>query len=135
MVDNRFITFPFWGVLSLTKTKVGFPKDCVAHYSWESYIFLIIEALPGLLGNRGTRAIFSGEQGNKGLKMRGTGKHRQFWGTGNIENQDFVLGEQGNKAIFSRGTREQVPLPPRWEGLIIVNENNVDEKTLPVTRI
>ena len=41
----------------------------------------------------GTRAIFSGE-------------HRQFWGIGNIKNQDFVFG---NKAIFSRGTREQVP--------------------------
>ena len=30
-----------------------------------------IEALPGGLGNRGKRAIFSGEQGNKGLKNRG----------------------------------------------------------------
>ena len=67
-----------------------------------------------VLENRGTRAIFSGEQGNKGLKIRGTGEHRQFWGTGHIENQDFVFGEQGNKAIFSRGTSELVPT---WEGL------------------
>ena len=66
-----------------------------------------IEALPGVLGNRGTRAIFSGEQGNKGLKIRGTGEHKQFWGTGNIESQDFVFGEQGNKAIFSRWTGPQ----------------------------
>ena len=51
----------------------------------------------------GTRAIF---QGNKSLKIRGTGEHMQFWGTGKIENQDFVFGEQGIKASFSRGTRE-----------------------------
>ena len=67
---------------------------------------LKVEALPGVLGNRGTRAIFPGEQRPKN---KGKGKHRQFWGTGNRENQDFVLGEQGNKAIFSSGTREQVP--------------------------
>ena len=65
-----------------------------------------MEALPGVLGNRGTKAFF---QGNKGLKIRGTGEHRQFWGTGNIENQAFVFGGQGNKAIFFEGTREQVP--------------------------
>ena len=50
-------------------------------------------------------------QGNTCLKIRGTGEHSQFWGTGNIENQDFVIGEQGNNAIFLRGTREQVPPP------------------------
>ena len=70
------------------------------------------EALPGVLWNKGTRATFSGEQGNKCHKIRGTGEHKQFWGTGNIENQDFVFGEQGHTAIFSRGTREQVPIPP-----------------------
>ena len=30
--------------------------------------------------------------------MRGTGKQRQFWGTGNIGNDDFYFGQQGNKA-------------------------------------
>ena len=30
------------------------------------------EALPGVLGNRGTRAFISGEQGNKGHFFRGT---------------------------------------------------------------
>ena len=65
----------------------------------------------------GEQGHFSGEQGNKGLKIRGTGEHRQFCGTGNIENQDFVFGEQGNKTIFFfEGTREQIP-PPPWEGL------------------
>ena len=82
-------------------------------FGFQSDIAFILEAIPGVLGNRGARAIFSWEQGNKGLKIRGTGEHRQFWGTGNIENQDFVFGEQGH---FSRGTREHVP---PWEGLIL----------------
>ena len=63
------------------------------------------EALQEVLGSRGTRAIFSKEQGSKGLKISGTGEHRQFWGTENIENQDFVSWEQGNKAIFSEGNK------------------------------
>ena len=74
------------------------------------HLYGITEALPGVLGNRGTRAYF---QGNKGPKMRGTGEQRQSWGTGNIENQDFGFGEQGTKAIYFRGTRELVPPPPR----------------------
>ena len=43
-------------------------------------------------------------QGNKGLKIRGTGEHRQFWGTGNIENQGFVLREQGHFFEENKGT-------------------------------
>ena len=43
-------------------------------------------------------------QGNKGLKIRGTGEHRQFWGTGNIENQDFVFGEQSHFFEGNKGT-------------------------------
>ena len=64
-----------------------------------------------------------GEQGNKGKFFRGTGEqmpknkgnreHRQFSGTGNIENQDFVFGEQGH--FFFRG--EQGNGYPPWEGL------------------
>ena len=44
-----------------------------------------------------------GKQGNKGIyfrgtmeqrsKLRGTGEQRQFWGTGNIGNQDFDFRE------------------------------------------
>ena len=59
------------------------------------------ETLPGVLGNRGIRSFISGEQGNKNLKMKGTGEQRQFWGTGNIEHQDFDLGEKGKMPIFS----------------------------------
>ena len=70
--------------------------------------------------------FFSGEQGNKGLKIRGTGEHRQFWGTGNIENQDFVLGEQGNAAIFfSRGGAGKQVL---WETLYSRLGNNKDSR-------
>ena len=69
---------------------------------------LHIRGLSRVFGNRGTRTIFSGEQGNKGIKIRGT---QAILGNRDIENEDFIMGEQGNKAIFSRGTREQV-LPP-----------------------
>ena len=31
--------------------------------------------------------------------MKGTGAQRQFWGTGNVGNDDFGFGQQGNKAI------------------------------------
>ena len=53
------------------------------------------------LGDRETRQFISGEQGNKSLKKKGTGK--QFWGTfNNLENQDFDVVKntdlfQGNK--------------------------------------
>ena len=63
-----------------------------------------------------------GEQGNKGKFFRGTGEqrpknkgnreHRQFSGTGNIENQDF--GFLGTRPFF-RG--EQGNRYPPWEGL------------------
>ena len=38
----------------------------------------------GLWGT-GIRLFISGEQGNKSLKLKGTGEQRQFWGTGNIK--------------------------------------------------
>ena len=61
----------------------------------------INEALPGVLGNGKKGHLF---QGNKGLKIKGTGEQRQFWGTGNIGNQDLNFEEQGNKVIHFRGT-------------------------------
>ena len=60
------------------------------------------EALPRVLGNRGIRPFFSGEQGNKSLKLKGTGEQRQFWGIGNIENQDFDFGKQENRYPLGR---------------------------------
>ena len=57
-------------------------------------------------GEQGKRGIFFQGNRNKGLKLRGTGEHKQFWGTGNRENHNFVFGEQGH--FFSKGTRKQV---------------------------
>ena len=51
------------------------------------------------------RPFISRELGYKSLKQKGTGEQRQFWGTGNIENQDFDFGEQGSKAIYFCRTR------------------------------
>ena len=71
---------------------------------------ILNEDLPGVLENRGKRVFISGEQGNKGQILRGTGEQRQYWGTGNIRKQIFlILGKLGNKPIYFRGTREQVP--------------------------
>ena len=67
------------------------------------------EALLGVLGNRGNRVFISGEQGNKGQILRGTGEQRQYRGTGNIIKKtnflflgnrgtsQFISGEQGNR--------------------------------------
>ena len=41
-------------------------------------VYTLCEALPGDLGNRGTRAFILGEQGHKGIKMRGTGNKFNF---------------------------------------------------------
>ena len=48
----------------------------------------------------GTGAFGSGEQLNICLKMRETGEQRQFWGTDNIENEDFDFGEQGTRQFI-----------------------------------
>ena len=71
------------------------------------------EALPGVLGNTGSMAFISGEQGNQGQILRETGEQTQYWGTGNIRKHIFDFWGQGNKPIYFRGTREQVPPPGR----------------------
>ena len=64
----------------------------------------IVEAFPGVLGNRGTRAYIYGKQGNKVLKLEeqrnksnsgelGTWEIKfLIWGT-----EQFISGEQGNR--------------------------------------
>ena len=66
--------------------------------------------------------FFSREHGNKKSKTEGKGEQKQFWGTGNIENQDFGFGEQGKCHFFFRGTREQVPLggPRRYSDRLYI---------------
>ena len=63
------------------------------------------EALPGVLGNRGNRAFISGEQGNKGQILRGTGEQRQYRGTGNIRKQIFDFWETGEQANLFQGNK------------------------------
>ena len=64
-----------------------------------------MEALPGVLGNRGVTSFISGEQGNKSLKLKGTGVQMLFRGTWNIENRDFDVGEQGKIPFFFQGNK------------------------------
>ena len=57
--------------------------------------------------------FISGEQGNKGQILRGTGEQRQYWGTGNIRKQIFDFwgtGEQANLFQGNKGTG--TPPPP-----------------------
>ena len=81
--------------LHIGSVYVGYPTGSVLGFTCGHCIYRLYgnEALPGFLGNRGTRAIFSGEERPKN---KGTGEHRQFLGTGNIANQDFVFGQQGH---------------------------------------
>ena len=63
----------------------------------------------------GERVFISGEQGNKGQIMRGTGDQRQYWGTGNIRKQifDFLgTGEQSNLFQGNKGTDTPPPGGP-----------------------
>ena len=62
------------------------------------------EALPGVLRNRGIRLFISGEQGNKCLKLKGTG-NKGSSREQETENQDFDFGEQGKMPIFFQGNK------------------------------
>ena len=84
----------------------------------DKVLLSISEALPGVLGNREKRAFISGEHGNKGQILRGTGEQIQYWGTGNTRKQIFE--EQGKKPIYFRGTREQVSPPGRAPSVWLV---------------
>ena len=81
----------------MTAESVKVPSDNATASKYD-FLSLYYEALPWVLGSRGMPFI-SGKQGNKSLKLKGTGEQRQFWGTGNIENQDFDFGEQGKMPI------------------------------------
>ena len=75
------------------------------HVKTPSWIRCNSEALPGVLGNRGKRVFISGEQGNKGQILRGTGEQRQHWGTGNIRKQIFDFGGTGEQANLFQGNK------------------------------
>ena len=72
------------------------------------------EARPGVLGNKGTKAIFfSGEQGNKGLKIRGT---QVILGNREHTKSRFCFG--GTRPLF-RGNKETYP-PSPWRASLHV---------------
>ena len=79
--------------------------------TFRSYLY---EALPGVLENRGKRVFISGEQGNKGQILRGTGEQRQYWGTGNIRKQIFDIWGTGEQANLFQGNKGTGTLP--WGG-------------------
>ena len=64
----------------------------------------MIEALPGVLGNKEKWYLF---QGNRGTKTKFWGEQRQYCGTGNIRKQIFAFwgtGEQANLFQGNKGT-------------------------------
>ena len=79
------------------------PHRCIS-------LALLIEVLKPSrdFGEQVNKAIYFRGTKEKSPKLKGTGEQRQFWGTGNIENQDFNFWEQGKIRFFSW---EQVPPP------------------------
>ena len=74
----------------------------------------------GVLGNRGSRTFISGEQGNKGQILRGTGEQRQYWGTGNIRKQIFDFwGTEEQANLFQGNKGTGTPHPP-WRASSIL---------------
>ena len=90
--------------LHIRSVYVGYPTGSVLGFTCGHCIYRLYrsEAVPGVLGNRRTRAIFSGEQrpknkGNRGTQaIFGNREHSKsrfcFWGT-----RPFFRGEQGNR--------------------------------------
>ena len=76
----------------------------------------ISEALPGVLGNRGTRAFISREQGNKCLILRGSGEQRQYLGLGEHREQIFDFWGTGEQAILFQGNKGTGTPPPPLGG-------------------
>ena len=91
------------------------------------------EALPGVLGNRGTRAFISGEQGNKGQILKGTGEQRQYWGTGNIRKQIFDFWGTGEQANLFQGNKGTGTPPGRAS--CIVNLRASQKRNLPDVQV
>ena len=79
-------------------------------------------------------AFISGEQGNKGQILRGTGEQRQYWGTGKLRKHIFVFGgtgEQANLFQGNKGTGNPPPPPPPWEGLIFAWYQSLEFLAIP----
>ena len=67
---------------------------------------------PRAFGEQGNKAIYFRRTREQKSKTEGNMEQMQFWGTGNIENQDFDFGEEGKMSIFFQGTRTGTSTPP-----------------------
>ena len=75
------------------------------------HLYGITEALPGVLGNRGTRAYF---QGNKGPKMRGNRGTKAILGNREHRKSRFWFWGTGDKGHLFQGNKGTgTPPPPR----------------------
>ena len=92
-------------------------------FSRISFTKLYFRGPPRAFGEQGNKTIYFRRTREQKSKTEGNMEQMQFWGTGNIENQDFDFGEQGKMSIFFSGNTygnkypSPTPLPPR-EGLV-----------------
>ena len=90
-----------------------------------SFVFLLawlVLGRLGVFGEQGKQGISSGEQGNKGQILRGTGEQRQYWGTGNIRKQIFDFwgtGEQANLFQGDKGAGTPLGGPHQYSNTLI----------------
>ena len=101
---------------------VGLYQCSIYYINSKRVSVFISEALPGVFGEQGKQGISSGEQGNKGQILRGTGEQRQYWGTGNIRKQIFDFwgtGEQANLFQGNKGAGTPLGGPHQYSNTLI----------------
>ena len=69
-----------------------------------------IGALPGVFGEHRKKGFISGELGNKGQILRGTGEQRQSWKTGTIKKANFYFWGTREQAKLFQGNKCPCPL-------------------------
>ena len=85
------------GEINNDKTKKNFNRRAILEWS--------VEKPPRGFGERGNKAIyFRGTRGQKS-KTEGNRGTKEFWGTGNTENQECDFGEQRENADFFLGNK------------------------------
>ena len=67
-------------------------------------LIYLLRPIQGVAGTGGKGHLFQGNR-DKGKILRGTGKRRQYWRTGNINKQIFYFWETGEQANLIQGNR------------------------------